>query len=161
MATTMTTPATDTHVYIDADACPVKDETYRVARRYGLHVTVVANSWMRTPMDDRIRIEVVGRDMDAADDWIAERVAAHDIVITADVPLAARCVEAGAHVLSPTGRPFTEDNVADALATRDLLTELRSGGVATGGPPPMSQRDRSRFLQELDKIVQQSKRRRR
>ena len=161
MAPTMTTPATETHVYIDADACPVKDETYRVARRYGLHVTVVANSWMRTPMDDRIRIEVVGRDMDAADDWIAERVAPNDIVITADVPLAARCVEAGALVLSPTGRPFTEDNVADALATRDLLTELRSGGVATGGPPPMSQRDRSRFLQELDKIVQQSKRRRR
>ena len=142
------------HIYVDADACPVKEEVYRVAGRCGIEVTLVANSWMRTPMERWIKLEVVKDGFDAADDWIVENLVAGDIVITSDIPLASRAVEGGARVLTPSGKPLTEENVADALATRDLLTELRSGGAITGGPPPMDQRARSRFLQELDRIIQ-------
>lgn len=142
------------HIYIDADACPVKDEVYRVAARYGLQVTLVANSWMRTPREDWLRLEVVAEGADAADDWIVERVEAEDIVITADIPLAARCLKAGARALGTTGRPFTEDNIGHVLATRDLMTELRDVGAKTSGPPPLRKQDRSLFLQQLDQMIQ-------
>ena len=122
------------HIFVDADACPVKQEVYRVAGRYRLDVTLVANSRMRVPDDRRIRLEVVGGGFDEADDWIVEHVQAHDIVITADIPLASRCLKAGARVIGSTGKPFTENNIGDAVATRDLLSELRGAGEITGGP---------------------------
>lgn len=149
------------HIYVDADACPVKQEVYKVADRYDLLITLVANSWMRTPNDERITLKVVGDALDAADDWIAETIQTDDIVITADIPLAGRCLKSGALVLSPTGKPFTDDNIGSAIATRDLLSELRSGGEITGGPPPFSPGDRSRFLQELDNMIQKIRRKRR
>lgn len=145
-------------IFVDADACPVKAETFRVARRYGLDVTLVANSWLRTPDEPNFRVEVVTDGFDAADDWIAERVGPDDIVITADIPLASRCLQAGAKVVGPTGRPFTEENIGAALATRDLMAELRLSDGASGGPPPMDRRDRSRFLQQLDETVQSIRR---
>ena len=148
------------HIYIDADACPVKQEVYRVAKRYGLDVTLVANSWMRVPDERWLRLEVVGEGFDAADDWIVEQVQADDIVITADIPLASRCVKAGASVIGTTGKPFTENNIGSALATRDLLSELRGAGEITGGPPPLQKRDRSRFLQTLDEVIQSIRRKR-
>lgn len=147
------------HVYVDADACPVKAEVLRVAERYGLPVTLVAGSWMRAPVSERVRLEVVGGGLDAADLWIAERVAADDIVVTADVPLAARCVERGAAVLRPDGRQLNADNIGSVLATRDLLHDLRGFGEGTGGPPPFAKRDRSRFLDALDRTVQAIRRR--
>jgi uncharacterized protein YaiI (UPF0178 family) len=142
------------HILVDADACPVKGEVYRVASRYGLHVTLVANSWMRTPNEPWLALEVVAEGCDAADDWIAEHVEPDDIVITADIPLASRCLKKGARVLGPTGRPFTEENIGEAVATRDLLSDLRGAGEVTGGPPPVTKRDRSRFLQQLDEVIQ-------
>jgi uncharacterized protein YaiI (UPF0178 family) len=141
------------HIYVDADACPVKQEIYRVARRYGLKVTLVAASPMRTPESSWLSLEVVGEGLDAADDWIVEKAEADDIVITADVHLAARCLEKGAYVLGYKGKPFTEDNIGPALATRDLLSELRTMGEVTGGPPPLAKRDRSIFLQQLDQAI--------
>lgn len=143
-------------IYVDADACPVKEEVYRVAGRHGATVTLVSNTWMRTPAESWIRLEVVSAGFDSADDWIVEQVQPADVVITTDVPLASRCVLAGALVLSPTGRIFDEDNVAEALATRDLLADLRSGGIQTTGPSPMSNRDRSLFLQELENLLRRS-----
>jgi uncharacterized protein YaiI (UPF0178 family) len=142
------------HIFVDADACPMKSEVFRVAERYRLEVTLVANSWMRTPDERWISLEVVGGGLDAADDWIVDRVQPHDIVVTADIPLADRCLKAGARVIGTTGRPFTEDNIGSALATRGLLDELRGAGDITGGPAPLQKRDRSRFLQNLDGIVQ-------
>ena len=142
------------HIYVDADACPVKQEVYRVAKRYRLDVTLVANSWMRVPDERWLRLEVVGDGFDAADDWIVEQVEPYDIVITADIPLASRCIKEGARVIGSTGKPFTEDNIGSALATRDLLSELRGAGEITGGPPPLQKRDRSRFLQALDEVIQ-------
>ena len=142
------------HIFVDADACPVKNEVYRVAGRYGLKVTLVANTWMRTPKDPRIVLQVVEGGFDAADDWIVEQVQAHDIVVTADIVLAGRCLEKGALALGTTGKPFTEDNIGDAIAVRDLLASLRGPGEQTGGPAPMTQRDRSRFLQKLDNMIQ-------
>ena len=142
------------HIYVDADACPVKPEIYRVAQRYEVGVILVAASWMRIPIDANVALEVVAEGFDAADDWIAARVAPNDLVITADIPLAARCVAAGARVLGPTGRPFTEENIGEALATRNLLAEMRGAGMETGGPAPFEPRDRSRFLQALDQAVQ-------
>lgn len=144
------------HIYIDADACPVKEEVYRVARRYALPVTLVANSPQRIP--DEYTLVVVREGLDAADDWIAEHAGEGDIVITADIPLAARCLRNGARVIGTTGRPFTDDNVGGALATREILAELRGAGAFTAGPPPMEKRDRSRFLQALDTAVQAIKR---
>ncbi len=141
------------HIFIDADACPVKDEVYRVAQRYSLAVTLVANSWMRVPQNKYIHLEVVSDGFDAADDWIAEQAERDDIVITADIPLAGRCLKKGARVLGPSGKPFTEDNIGSALATRELLSELRDLGEIGGGPPPFSKRDRSLFLQQLDQII--------
>jgi uncharacterized protein YaiI (UPF0178 family) len=148
------------HIFVDADACPVKQEIYRVADRYKLSVTLVAGSRMRTPDDLRIILEVVDKGMDAADDWIVEHLEADDIVVTADVPLAARCVRKGAYVLGITGKAFTEDNMGTALANRDLLSGLRELGEVTGGPPPFDKRDRSRFLEGLDKAVNEIRRRR-
>ncbi|MEM7350342.1 MAG: YaiI/YqxD family protein [Acidobacteriota bacterium] len=145
-----------TEVIVDADACPVKPEIYRVAGRHGLKVTLVANAWMRTPPEDRIELVVVGRGFDAADDWIAEHVRENDLVVTADIPLASRCLEKGARVLAPNGRVFTEEMIGEALATRELLSQLRDVGVATGGPPPFAKRDRSRFLQNLDEAIRQA-----
>ena len=118
----------------------MKDEVYRVARRYGLGVTLVAGSWMRIPSGPDLALEVVDQGFDAADDWIVAHVVPDDIVITADIPLAARCLAGGACVLGPTGRPFTEANIGDALATRNLLSEMRSAGIESGGPPPFDPR---------------------
>lgn len=142
------------HIYVDADACPVKQEVYRVAGRYHLEVTLVTNAWMRIPNSGRISLEVVGNDLDAADDWIAEHAGKHDIVITADILLAHRCLQDGARVIGTTGRPFTDDNIGDAVATREVLSHMREAGTVTGGPAPLGKRDRSRFLQELDATVQ-------
>lgn len=146
------------HIFIDADACPVKQEVYRVAKRYGLKVTLVANSWMRTPEEPGIALEVVKDDFDAADDWIVDRSGPDDIVITADILLAGRCLQEGARVIGPTGKPFTEENIGAAIATRELLAELRVTGEVAGGPPPMDKRDRSRFLQQLDQEIQSIRR---
>ena len=146
------------HIYVDADACPVKQEVYRVARRYGLEVTLVANSWMRIPDERGLALEVVEDGFDAADDWIVEHVGAADVVVTADVPLASRCLKADARVIGPTGRPFTDDNIGQAVATRDLLAGIRGAGEMTGGPPPITKRDRSRFLQQLDEVIQSIRR---
>lgn len=141
-------------IYVDADACPVKPEVYRVAQRYGLGVSVVSNARMRVPDEAGIELVVVADGFDAADDWIVEHAGADDIVISADIPLASRCLAKGAHVLGPTGRPFTEDNIGDAVASRELLSGLRESGDITGGPPPFREQDRSRFLQGLDTIIQ-------
>ena len=141
------------HIFVDADACPVKQEVYRVASRYRLHVTVVANSWMRVPNERRIALEVVEGGFDAADDWIVEHVQPHDIVVTADIPLASRCLKEGASVIGPTGKPFRENNIGDAVATRNLLSELRGAGEITGCPAPLKKADRSRFLHQLDEVI--------
>jgi uncharacterized protein YaiI (UPF0178 family) len=148
------------HIYIDADACPVKEETYRVARRYGLPVTLVANSWMRVPEAPTITLQVVAGGFDVADDWIAEHAGEDDVVVTADIELASRCLKNGAHVIGTTGKRFTENNIGSALATRDLLSDLRGIGEMGGGPPPMRKQDRSRFLQQLDEVIQRVRRRR-
>jgi hypothetical protein len=145
-------------IFVDADACPVKNEIYRVAERYGLKVFVVANSFMNVPRGGLIERVIVTQGPDIADDWIAERVTPSDIVITADIPLAGRCVKKGACVIGPTGKPFTEDSIGMALATRDLLTDLRSAGATTRGPPPLTRQDISRFLSALDLAVTQLKR---
>jgi len=146
------------HIFVDADACPVKQEVYRVAKRYGLDVTLVTNSWMRVPEEQWLALELVGDGFDAADDWIVEHVQPHDIVVTADIPLASRCLKEGARVIGTTGKPFTENNIGPVLATRDLLSELRGAGEITGGPPPLQKRDRSRFLQTLDEVIQSIRR---
>ncbi len=146
------------HIFVDADACPVKKEVYRVANRYRLDVTLVANAWMRIPNEPWISLEVVTDGFDAADDWIVEHVQPHDIVVTADILLASRCVKKGARAIGPSGKPFTEENIGDAVATRDLLSELRGAGEMTGGPPPLQKRDRSRFLQKLDEVIQSIRR---
>jgi uncharacterized protein YaiI (UPF0178 family) len=145
------------HVYVDADACPVKAETVKVAERHGLPVVFVANAWFAVPRGPRVRMQVVSGSFDAADDWIAGQVRRDDVVVTADIPLASRCLKSGARVLGPSGRPFTEDNIGNALATRGLMSDLRAYGVG-GGPPPFGPRDRSRFLEALESIVREATR---
>jgi uncharacterized protein YaiI (UPF0178 family) len=146
-------------IYIDADACPVKGEVYKVAGRYGLRVHVVANGGMSVPDRPWIELVTVRGDFNAADDWIAEHAAAGDIVITDDIPLADRAVKRGAYVLTPRGRLLTEDSICDALATRDLLAGLReSGAISGGGPKPFADRDRSTFLSRLDETVNAARR---
>jgi len=145
-------------IFVDADACPVKPEVYRVAERYGLKVFVVANAFMAVPRSDMIERVIVSEGPDIADNWIAARAGAADIVITADIPLAGRCVRNGATAIGPTGKPFTDDSIGMALATRDLLTDLRSAGATTRGPPPLSRQDISRFLSALDLAVTQLQR---
>ena len=147
-------------IYVDADACPVKAEIYRVAERYQLKVFVVANSYMNVPRDPRIELVVVADSFDAADNWIAERAGPDDIVVTADIPLADRSLKAGASVIGNTGIPFTTASIGMAMANRELLSNLRAMGEVTGGPKPMAQRDRSRFLSALDEAIQKIIRRR-
>ena len=145
-------------IFVDADACPVKSEVYKVAERYGLKVFIVANSFMNVPRSDMIERVIVPDGPDIADNWIAERAGASDIVITADIPLAGRCVRNGASVISPIGKPVDDNSIGMALATRDLMTDLRSAGAVTRGPPPLSRQDISRFLSALDLAVTRLKR---
>jgi uncharacterized protein len=150
-------------IYIDADACPVKAEVYRVAERHllkgtALKVFVVSNSPIAVPRDDMIERVVVASGLDEADNWIAERAARGDVVITADVPLASRCVKTGASVIAPNGKPFTADSMGMTLATRNLMDSLRSAGEITGGPKPFAPRDRSNFLSALDQALVRLKR---
>jgi uncharacterized protein YaiI (UPF0178 family) len=140
-------------LFVDGDACPVKDEIYSVARRHGVRVTLVANTPLYVPPGVDVERIVVPGGLDAADDWIAERAAAGDLVVTADIPLAARCIDAGAAVLGTDGRPFTEDSIGGALATRDLKAHLRSAGIESRGPRPYTDKDRSRFLSRLDEML--------
>lgn len=140
-------------IYLDADACPVKDEAYRVALRHGVPVAVVANSFVRIPADPLIARISVATEPDAADDWIVANAVPGDIVVTSDVPLAHRCVTGGVTVIAPNGREFTPDSIGMALAVRDLLHDLRSAGSTTSGPPPFAPRDRSTFLSALDLAV--------
>jgi len=146
------------HIYVDADACPVKAEVYKVAERHRMPVRVVSNSFLRLPSDPRLELVVVGEALDAADDWIAERAGPRDVVVTADIPLASRCVKAGACVIAPDGRRFTPESIGMALATRNLMTDLREAGQITGGPKAFSQRDRSAFLSALHEAVERLKR---
>lgn len=141
-------------IYVDADACPVKDEVFRVARRHRLHVQVVANGHLNLPRDPLIHLMVVSGRFDAADDWIVEHISPWDIAITSDIPLASRCLKQGAQVLDPKGRPFTPDNIGDALASRELSAFLRDMGEMGGGPKPYTPRDRSNFLGALENQIQ-------
>ncbi len=141
-------------IFVDADGCPVKQEIYRVARRYGARVTLVANTWMRVPEENGFELVIVEGDFDAADDWIVEHVGEGDIVVTGDIPLADRCLKLGARVLGLRGREFTEDSIGEAMAGRELASELRDLGIQTGGPRPFDKRDRSQFLQKLDAMLQ-------
>lgn len=145
-------------IYVDADACPVKDEIYRVAERLGCRVFIVAGNYIRVPRADWIEAVAAGSGLDAADDWIAARAGARDIVVTADIPLASRCVKAGASVLSPTGKTFTDENIGMTLAVRNLMHDLRSSGEITGGPSGFSPRDRSAFLSTLDQAIRRIQR---
>ena len=141
-------------IYVDADACPVKDEVFRVAKRYGLKVFVVSNGRIRTPSDPSVEMVIVTGHFDAADDWISERISATDIAVTSDILLASRCLATGARVLDPKGKVFSRESIGDAVANRELMAYLRDSGSITGGPAPFEARDRSRFLQKLDDLVQ-------
>lgn len=146
-------------IYIDADGCPVKEEIYRVSLRHQFDVFVVANKRMNVPMNPKIQMKVVSGDPDAADNWIAENIAPKDICITADIPLADRCLKAQGFAISPRGDEWTEDNIGDALATREVMKMLREMGEARGGPAPMTDRDRSAFLSGFEQLIQKIKRR--
>ena len=148
-------------IFIDADACPVKEEIYKVARRHGLKVYVVSNAFMQIPTEPMIQRVIVDAGPDVADDWIAEHAGPGDVVVTADIPLADRCLKAGAEVISSIGKPFTQDSIGSALAQRAIMEHLRSSGEITGGPKPFGPADRSRFLQALHEAVERSKRARR
>ena len=145
-------------IHVDADACPVKAEIYRVGERHGVKAFVVANSFLNVPRSPLIERVVVGGGFDAADDWIAARARRGVVVVTADVPLASRCIKAGADAIGPTGRPFTEASIGMALATRNLMEDLRAGGEIGGGPRPFSAKDRSAFLAALDLALVRLKR---
>jgi uncharacterized protein len=140
-------------IYVDADSSPVKQEAIRVAKRYGLKTYLVSNSKMKILRDESVEVVVVNDHLDAADDWIVEHITENDVAISADIPLASRCLKKGARVLDPKGRVFTEDSIGEALANRDIMTFLRDLGNMTGGPPPYSKQDRSRFLQRLDDLI--------
>jgi uncharacterized protein len=144
-----------TEIYVDADACPVRDEVYRVADRLGLAVHLVTNGSrpIRPPANPRFKLVLVAEGADKADDWIAERITASDVCVTADIPLASRCLAAGAHAVSSTGRPWTADNIGNALAGREVARHMRETGMSTGGPAPLTKADRSRFLSALDTMV--------
>lgn len=145
-------------VYVDADACPVKEEAMRVAGRHGLMLHMVSNQWMRLPESPLINRVVVSDGFDAADDWIAEAIQPGDIAITSDIPLASRCLKAGGMVLKPNGEAFTEEGIGMALAMRDLMSHLRDTGEISGGGPAFSKQDRSRFLNALEAAIQAAKR---
>ncbi len=140
-------------IYVDADACPVKEEVLGVAGRHGLAVYMVSNTWLRMAEGPGVERIVVGEGADAADDWIAEHIGAGDVAVTSDIRLAARCLERGAHVLDPAGKPFTEDSIGTQLAMRDLLAHLRDTGEVRGGSRGRNRRDRERFLEALEKTV--------
>lgn len=146
-------------IFVDADACPVKNEVYRVAERYGVRVKLVANMPLHAPDYDWIECVVVIDHPDAADDWIVEQVQSDDIVVSDDIPLASRCIKKGAQVLTPKGRVFTESSMGETLATRNVLSQLRDQGLMSGGPAPFQPKDRSLFLQRLDQLVSASCRR--
>src|SRR6478752_3624828 len=149
----MTAP-TPLRILVDADACPVKEEIYRVAERHRALVSVVSNSPFRVPVGPLVERVVVSDGFDAADDWIAERAGPRSVVVTADILLADRCVKAGAVVLAPTGKPFTSASIGGAIATRAIMADLRAGADGlTGGPAPFAKADRSRFLQALDEVL--------
>ena len=141
------------HIYVDADACPVKDEIYKVALRREVAVTIVSNSPIRIPIHPLLSRIVVGAGFDEADDWIAERADAASVVVTGDILLADRCLKAGAAVLAPNGKPFTAASIGNAIAVRAIMADLRAGGDAIGGPPPFAKTDRSRFLSALDETL--------
>jgi len=145
-----------TDIYVDGDACPVREEVYRVAERLNLKVFVVSNGSrpIRPPRDPNISMVVVSEGADKADDWIVERITAADVCVTTDIPLASRCLAKGARALSPLGKPWTPDNIGNALAGREIARHLREIGVGSGGPPPITKADRSRFLGALDQAVQ-------
>lgn len=147
-------------IFVDADACPVKDEVYKVAKRVQARVVLVANQWMRVPREDWIELVVVKEEggLDDADHLIVELARADDIIVTDDIILASRCLEKGARSLSPRGRIFSPENIGEALATRELMADLREAGTVTGGPAPFEKRDRSNFLQQLDQMIQQVRR---
>ena len=145
-------------IYIDADACPVKAEIYRVAERYGITTHVVSNALIALPRLPFVHRALVGDGFDAADDWIAERAGPDDIVVTSDIPLASRCLKRGAQVLAPNGKPFTAASIGMALAMRNLMQDLRAGGDQLGGPKPFTAKDRSAFLQALDAAVVRARR---
>src|SRR5476651_2245862 len=149
-----------TRIYVDADACPVKDEIYRVAARHGLPVSVVAGQFIRVPQDPLIERIAAGSGMDAADDWIAERAGKGDIVVTSAIPLASCCVKAGAQVIAPNGKPLTEQSIGMTLAVRNRMTDLRSTGEVTGGPRSFAPRDRSAFLSALNQTIRRIQRQR-
>lgn len=148
-------------LFIDADACPVKDEVYKVAQRYGLKTFVVSNAFMPIPAHPRIERVIVDAGPDIADDWIAEHAAAGDVAITNDIPLAERVLAKGAAAIAPNGRAFTRDSIGSAIAQRAIMEQIRSTGAITGGPPPFGKADRSRFLQALDEAITRELRRRR
>ena len=148
-------------IYIDADACPVKDEVYRVAQRYNLHTHVVANAYIHVPAHPKISRTVVEAGPDVADDWIAEHALPGDVVITNDIPLAERVLRVGAAAIAPNGRPFTVDSIGSAIAQRAIMEQIRSTGAITGGPKPFDRTDRSRFLQSLDETINREMRKRR
>jgi uncharacterized protein YaiI (UPF0178 family) len=141
-------------ILVDADSSPVKQEVYRVAKRYGILVMLVANSSINIPREGWLELVVVSNQLDAADDWIVEHANKNDIVITGDIPLAARCLKKGARVLGPQGLAFAESSIGNALATRDLMDHLRGIGINTGGPAVFDKKDRSRFLEALDRLIQ-------
>ena len=145
-------------IFIDADACPVKEETYKVAARYKIKSFVVANQYQNVPLDLLIEMKVVSGNFDAADDWIVEQVTAHDVVITSDILLADRCVKKQARAINPKGFEFTEDNIGSAVSNRDLMQNLRHMGEMRGGPAPMDKKARSEFLGTLDRVIQALKR---
>ncbi|PHS79721.1 MAG: hypothetical protein COB59_00060 [Rhodospirillaceae bacterium] len=145
-------------IYIDADACPVKEETIRVALRHNMKVIMVCDGGIRPHPSPLVELVIVPSGADAADDWIAEHIEHGDIAITNDIPLADRCIKAGGRVLRPNGQALTEDAIGMALATRDLMTDLREAGTITGGPRPFSKQDRSQFLNVLETTVQAVKR---
>jgi uncharacterized protein YaiI (UPF0178 family) len=148
-------------IFVDGDACPVKDEVYRVALRHGLKVSVVFCGALRTQAPGQVEFVRVKQGFDAADDWIVERAAEGDVVVTADIPLADRALRRGASTVSPTGKELTEDTIGNAVAQRALMDQLRAMGEAAGGPPPFTPRDRSRFLETLENVIQRLKRRHR
>jgi len=141
-------------IFVDADACPVKDEVYAAAAQHGLYVTLVANMRMGVPEGGGVELVVVEQGPDIADDWIAEHACRDDVVVTADIPLAGRCLEVGARVVGPNGREFTQDSIGSALAMRQLHQELRGANQQTGGPAPLTRKDRARFSSSLDRVIQ-------
>jgi len=146
------------NIFVDADGCPVKEEIYRVAARCCVKVTLVSNKPVRHPANPLFSSKVVSGNFDSADDWIVDNASLDDIVITTDIPLASRCLEKGARVLNPNGRIFTKETIGEAMATRELLSNLRDSGIVTGGPAPFKPKDRSLFLHNLQEIIQAIKR---